>query len=92
MGVKVSGELLGLILGTVVGAVVGAVALGTAAHTGTAIPGLAVALSHIPNTVHGYAVVSSVKSALLGGTGGGAIGAGVSAAAKGAVASGPHTP
>lgn len=83
---------MGIILGTIIGAVVGAVALGAAAHTGTTIPGLTVALSHIPNTVHGYAVVSSVKSALLGGTGGGAIGAGISAVAKGAAASGPHTP
>ena len=48
------------------------------------IPGLSVALEHIPPDTHGYAVVTAAKNALAGGAAGGGIGAAVSAVAKGA--------
>lgn len=67
-----------------VGAAAGAVAMGAAAAAHGDIPGLAVALQHIPPEAHGYGVVSAVKSALLGGAAGGGIGATVSAVAKAA--------
>ncbi|HEY5605869.1 MAG TPA: hypothetical protein VIL45_05030 [Thermoplasmata archaeon] len=50
------------------------------------IPGLAVALQHIPASTHGYDVVTAVRDALLGGAAGGGIGAAVAAVAKGAAA------
>ncbi len=66
-------------------AAVGAVALGAAsAATHGDIPGLAIALQHIPPTTHGYEVVTAVKNALVGGAAGGGIGAAVAAVAKGA--------
>ncbi len=73
---------MGIILGTVIGIAVGATALGLTGNSGAVIPGLTIALSHIPSTVHGYNVVSNVKDALVGGAGGGVIGAAVSAVAK----------
>lgn len=72
--------MVSLAFGAAIGAVVGAVALGAAAAAHGDIPGLAVALQHLPPDTHGHAVVSAVKSALAGG----GIGAAVSAVAKGA--------
>ncbi|HLE55276.1 MAG TPA: hypothetical protein VI999_08570, partial [Thermoplasmata archaeon] len=60
----------------------GAVALGTASAVHGDPVGLSVALQHIPPDTHGYAVVTAVKSALVGGAAGGGIGAAVAAVAK----------
>ncbi len=76
--------MVSLAFGAAIGAVVGTVALGAAAAAHGDIPGLAVALQHLPPDTHGHAVVSAVKSALAGGAAGGGIGAAVSAVAKGA--------
>ena len=81
---------MSIALGAAIGAAIGAVALGAAAAAHGDIPGLTVALQHIPPDTHGYTVVSAVKSALLGGAAGGGIGAAVSAVAKGAHAAAAH--
>jgi len=65
-----------------IGATVGAVALGAESAAHGDIPGLSVALQHIPPTTHGYEVVSAVKSALVGAGAGAGIGASVAAVAK----------
>ncbi len=78
-------DLISLGIAAAIGAAVGAVALGAAAAaTHGDIPGLAIALQHIPPTTHGYDVVTAVKNALAGGAAGGGIGAAVAAVAKGA--------
>ena len=82
---------MGILLGAIIGIAVGAVALGVAVNGGVSVPGLSIALSHIPSTVHGYAVVSTVKASVVGGAGGGVIGTGIAAAAKGAGAA-AHAP
>lgn len=71
---------------TVGGIAAAAVGAATAVASGQTpdIPGLAVALSHIPLTAHGYAVVSAAQGALLGGAAGAGIGASVAAVAKAA--------
>ena len=76
-------DLISLGIAAVIGAAVGAVALGAAsAATHGGVPGLAIALQHIPSTTHGYEVVTAVKNALAGGAAGGGIGAAVAAVAK----------
>lgn len=80
-------DLLHIGIAAAIGAAFGAVALGAAsAATQGDIPGLAVALQHIPPTAHGYDVVTAVRDALLGGATGAGIGAAVAAVAKGAAA------
>ena len=74
--------MISLALAATIGAAAGAVALGAASAASGNIPGLAIALQHIPGTAHGYDVVSAVQSALVGGGAGGGIGASVAAAAK----------
>jgi len=76
--------MVSIALGAAIGAAIGAVALGAAAAAHGDVPGLSVALQHIPPDTHGYAVVTAVKNALVCGAAGGGIGAAVSAAAKGA--------
>ncbi len=73
---------MGILLGAAIGIAIGAATLGASAASGTAVPGQTIALSHIPSTAHGYAVVDTVKDSLIGGAGGGAIGAAVAAVAK----------
>jgi len=80
-------NLISIGIAAAIGAAVGAVAVGAAsAVTQGDIPGLAVALQHIPASTHGYDVVTAVRDALLGGAAGGGIGAAVAAVAKGAAA------
>lgn len=71
------------------GAAIGGVALGAVSAAHGDPTGLANALAHIPPQTHGYAVVSTVKAALAGGSagaaGGSGIGAAVAAVAKSAV-------
>ncbi len=74
---------MGILLGAAIGIAVGAAALGATSAAGMAVPGMAVALSHIPSSVHGYTVVNTVKESLAGGAGGGVIGAAIAAVAKG---------
>src|SRR5438093_13636495 len=75
--------MISLGIAAAIGAAIGAVALGAAsAVTHGDVPGLAIALQHIPPTTHGYEVVTAVKNALAGGAAGGGIGAAVSARAK----------
>ncbi len=69
-------------IGAAIGAAVGAVALGTASAVHGDPVGLSVALQHIPPDTQGYAVVTAVKAALVGGAAGGGIGAAVAAVAK----------
>ena len=66
-----------------IGAAAGAVTLGAVSAAHGDIPGLTVALQHIPGTAPGSSVVSTVASALTGGAAGGGIGAAIAAAAKG---------
>ncbi len=75
--------MIGIAAAAAIGAAAGAVGLGVASAASGHIPGLAIALQHIPTGTHGYTVVSAVQNALLGGAGGGGIGAAVAAAAKG---------
>src|SRR2546430_16790664 len=64
--------MISLGIAAAIGAAIGAVALGTAsAATHGDVPGLAIALQHIPPTTHGYEVVTAVKNALAGGAAGG---------------------
>ena len=79
-------DLISIGIAAAIGAAVGAVALGAASAAHGDIPGLSVALQHIPPTTHGYDVVTAVKNALAGGAAGGGIGAAVAAVAKGASA------
>src|SRR2546426_2066356 len=75
--------MISLGIAAAIGAAIGAVALGAAsAATHGDVPGLAIALQHIPPTTHGYEVVTAVKNALAGGGAGGGNGAAVSPAAK----------
>src|SRR2546425_1224874 len=61
--------MISLGIAAAIGAAIGAVALGAAsAATHGDVPGLAIALQHIPPTTHGYEVVTAVKNALAGGT------------------------
>jgi len=77
-------DLVSIGVAAAIGAAVGAAALGAAsAATHGDIPGLAIALQHIPPMTHGYEVVTAVKNALAGGAAGGGIGAAVAAVAKG---------
>ena len=48
---------MGILLGAAIGIAIGAATLGASAASGTAVPGQTIALSHIPSTAHGYAVV-----------------------------------
>ena len=73
---------MGILLGAAIGIAIGAATLGASAASGTAVPGLTIALSHIPSTAHGYTVVNTVKDSLIGGAGGRAIGAAIAAVAK----------
>src|SRR2546426_10140897 len=76
--------MISLGIAAAIGAAIGAVALGAAsAATHGDVPGLAIALQHIPPTTHGYEVVTAVKNALAGGAAGGGIGAAVSPGPKG---------
>src|SRR2546427_7089756 len=69
--------MISLGIAAAIGAAIGAVALGAAsAATHGDVPGLAIALQHIPPTTHGYEVVTAVKNALAGGAAGGGIRAG----------------
>src|SRR3989442_4605735 len=64
--------MISLGIAAAIGAAIGAVALGAAsAATHGDVPGLAIALQHIPPTTHGYEVVTAVKNALAGGAAGG---------------------
>src|SRR2546427_10549935 len=88
--------MISLGIAAAIGAAIGAVALGAAsAATHGDVPGLAIALQHIPPTTHGYEVVTAVKNALAGGGAGGGIRASLSpvanAGAKGAAAA-AHLP
>jgi len=75
--------MISLGIAAAIGAAIGAVAVGAAsAVTHGDVPGLAIALQHIPPTTHGYEVVTAVKNALAGGAAGGGIGAAVAAIAK----------
>src|SRR3989442_13434785 len=66
--------MISLGIAAAIGAAIGAVALGAAsAATHGDVPGLAIALQHIPPTTHGYEVMTSVKNALAGGAAGGGI-------------------
>src|SRR2546422_768052 len=68
--------MISLGIAAAIGAAIGAVVLGAAsAATHGDVPGLAIALQHIPPTTHGYEVVTAVKNALAGGAAGGGIGA-----------------
>src|SRR5256886_17546406 len=68
--------MISLGIAAAIGAAIGAVALGAAsAATHGDVPGLAIALQHIPPTTHGYEVVTAVKNALAGGAAGGGNGA-----------------
>jgi hypothetical protein len=79
--------MLSIGIAAAIGAAVGAVALGAASAASQGdIPGLGIALQHIPPSTHGYAVVTTVRDALLGGAAGAGIGAAVAAVAKGAAA------
>ncbi len=75
--------MIGMAAAAAIGATAGAIGLGAASAVSGHIPGLAIALQHIPAGTHGYTVVTAVKSALVGGAGGGGIGAAIAAAAKG---------
>jgi len=56
--------MISLGIAAAIGAAIGAVALGAAsAATHGDVPGLAIALQHIPPTTHGYEVVTAVKNA-----------------------------
>src|SRR3970282_2168518 len=59
-------NLISIGIAAAIGAAVGAVIIGAAsAVTQGDIPGLAVALQHIPASTHGYDVVTAVRDALL---------------------------
>lgn len=68
-----------------IGATAGAVALGATAAVHGDPTGLATALSHIPTSAHGYAVVSAVKTAMATRAGSTATNAGAGAGIGGAV-------
>src|SRR2546422_1118746 len=75
--------MISLGIAAAIGAAIGAVVLGAAsAATHGDVPGLAIALQHIPPTTHGYEVVTAVKNALAGGAAGGGIGAARAPAAE----------
>ena len=75
--------MISLGIAAAIGAAIGAVALGaTSAAVHGDVPGLAIALQHIPPSTHGYEFVTAVKNALAGGAAGGGIGAAVAAIAK----------
>jgi hypothetical protein len=76
-------HLISIPIAAAIGAAAGAVTLGAVSAAHGDIPGLTVALQHIPGTAPGYSVVSTVASALTGGAAGGGIGAAIAAAAKG---------
>src|SRR2546422_2353567 len=87
--------MISLGIAAAIGAAIGAVALGAAsAATHGDVPGLAIALQHIPPTTHGYEVVTAVKNALAGGAAGGGIraarAAGAQTRGKGAAARAPQ--
>ncbi len=75
-------DLITIPIAAAIGAAAGAVTLGAVSAVHGDIPGLAIALQHIPATAPGHTVVSTVASALTGGAAGGGIGAAVAAAAK----------
>lgn len=75
-------DLISIPIAAAIGAAAGAVTLGAVSAAHGDIPGLTVALQHIPGTAPGYSVVSTVAHALVGGAAGGGIGATVAAAAK----------
>src|SRR2546429_9618920 len=86
--------MISLGIAAAIGAAIGAVALGAAsAATHGDVPGLAIALQHIPPTTHGYEIVTAVKNALAGGAAGGGIGAagfpGAESGAEGGAAAAP---
>src|SRR2546428_13431529 len=84
--------MISLGIAAAIGAAIGAVAVGAAsAVTHGDVPGLAIALHHIPPTTHGYEAVTALKNAPAGGAAGGGIGAAVAAAAQ-AGAKGPPPP
>lgn len=74
--------MLSVGIAAAIGAAVGAVALGAVSAAHGDVPGLSIALQHIPPTTHGFEVVTAVKNALVGGAAGGGIGAAVAAVAK----------
>src|SRR2546422_7200549 len=88
--------MISLGIAAAIGAAIGAVALGAAsAATHGDVPGLAIALQHIPPTTHGYEVVTAVKNALAGGAGGGGIGPGANGRSHDrtpGTATSPHPP
>jgi len=75
-------DLISIPIAAAIGAAAGAVTLGAVSAAHGDIPGLTVALQHIPGAAPGYSVVSTVASALVGGAAGGGIGAAVAGAAK----------
>src|SRR2546426_4221737 len=82
--------MISLGIAAAIGAAIGAVALGAAsAATHGDVPGLAIALQHIPPTTHGYEVVTAVKNALAGGAAGGGNGAASSAVPEVSARGGP---
>src|SRR2546422_11240026 len=75
--------MISLGIAAAIGAAIGAVVLGAAsAATHGDVPGLAIALQHIPPTTHGYEVVTAGKNALAGRAAGGGIGAAAAAVAE----------
>ena len=75
-------HLISIPIAAAVGAAAGALTLGAVSAAHGDIPGLTVALQHIPGSAPGYGVVSTVASALVGGAAGGGIGAAVAGVAK----------
>lgn len=75
-------NLISIPIAAAVGAAAGAVTLGAVSAAHGDIPGLTVALQHIPGSAPGYSVVSTVASALVGGAAGSGIGATVAGVAK----------
>jgi len=75
-------NLISIPIAAAIGAAAGAVTLGAVSAAHGDIPGLTVALQHIPGNAPGYGVVNTVASALAGGAAGGGIGAAVAGAAK----------
>ncbi len=75
-------QVISIPIAAAIGAAAGAVTLGAVSAAHGDIPGLTVALQHIPGTAPGYGVVSTVAHALVGGAAGGGIGAAVAGAAK----------
>ncbi len=74
--------MISIAVAAAIGAAIGAIGMGAASAATGNIPGLNIALQHIPQGTHGFDVVTAVASAAIGGGAGGGIGASVAAVAK----------